>query len=58
MAMKAMQELFGSLKATGRLNDILGRIISLGERSEVLGLSRFYEMERKYQTPPGNKPAP
>lgn len=47
-AMRAMQELFSELKTTGRLDDVLEKIASLNERSELLGLQRFYEMDRKY----------
>lgn len=48
IAMRAMQELLIALKATGRLDGVLGRIASLSERSELLGLPKFYEMDRKY----------
>jgi methylisocitrate lyase len=48
MAIKAMKELFGTLKTTGRLDDVSQKIVSLSERSELLELPKFYEMERKY----------
>ncbi len=50
MAMKAMEELFGILKETGSVSGALGRIASLGERSELLGLPAFYRMEKVYGT--------
>ncbi len=50
MAMKAMEELFGILKATGSVNSALGKIASLSERSELLGLPAFYQMEKAYGT--------
>jgi 2-methylisocitrate lyase-like PEP mutase family enzyme len=50
IAIRAMQELFCTLKATGRLDSILNKIASLSERSEMLELSKFYEMEKKYGT--------
>jgi carboxyvinyl-carboxyphosphonate phosphorylmutase len=48
IAIRAMQELLHTLKKTGRLDDVLGRIASLNERSELLGLPRFYDMDQKY----------
>ena len=51
MAIRAMQELFSVLKTTGRLDGVLEKIASLSERSEILELSKFYEMEKKYGTP-------
>jgi len=48
IAMRAMQELFNTLKTTGRLDSILEKIAPLNERSELLGLPRFYGMEEKY----------
>lgn len=48
IAIGAMKELFGILKNTGRLDDALCRIVSLDERSRLLGLPEFYEMEKKY----------
>ncbi len=47
-AMKAVEQLFNVLKATGSVNSELGRIASLNERSELLGLPAFYEMEKTY----------
>jgi methylisocitrate lyase len=50
IAMKAMQELFHALRESGSLDAVLPRIASLSERSELLELSKFYEMERRYQS--------
>jgi 2-methylisocitrate lyase-like PEP mutase family enzyme len=50
IAMKAMQELFHALRDSGSLDAVLPRIASLSERSELLELSKFYEMERRYQS--------
>jgi methylisocitrate lyase len=50
MAIRAMQELFSTLRATGRLDGVLDKVASLSERSEILELSKFYEMEKKYGT--------
>jgi carboxyvinyl-carboxyphosphonate phosphorylmutase len=47
-ALKAMQESFATIKATGRVDGILDKIFSLNERSELLELPKFYDMERKY----------
>jgi carboxyvinyl-carboxyphosphonate phosphorylmutase len=47
-AMKAVEQLFSVLKATGSVNSELGRIASLHERSDLLGLPAFYEMEKVY----------
>jgi 2-methylisocitrate lyase-like PEP mutase family enzyme len=51
IAISAMQELFITLKSTGRLDSVLKRIASLNVRSELLELPRFYEMEKKYGVP-------
>jgi len=51
IAILAMQELFDALKTTGKLDSVLDRIVSLGDRSRLLGLARFYEMEKKYGVP-------
>ena len=48
IALSAMQELFECLKTTGRLDGVLDKIASLSKRSELLGLQRFYNMEKKY----------
>ena len=50
IAIGAMKELFGVLKNTGRLDDALAKIVSLDERSRLLDLPKFYEMEKKYST--------
>jgi carboxyvinyl-carboxyphosphonate phosphorylmutase len=50
IALSAMRELFDCLKNTGRLDGVLDKITSLGQRSELLGLQKFYEMEKKYAT--------
>ena len=48
IALSAMQELFNCLKTTGRLDDVLEKIASLSQRSELLGLQKYYNMEKKY----------
>jgi len=48
IAIKAIQELLSTLKETGRLDNVMDKIVSLEERSEILGLPRFYEMDKKY----------
>lgn len=48
IAIKAMQELFEILKTTGSLETAVDRIVSLDERSRLLGLNKFYKMEVKY----------
>jgi 2-methylisocitrate lyase-like PEP mutase family enzyme len=48
IAIKAMQELFGILKSTGSLESAVDRIVSLDDRSRLLGLNKFYKMEVKY----------
>lgn len=47
-AMKAMRDLFNTLKATGSLDNVLENIVSLEDRSQLLNLKKFYEMEVKY----------
>jgi methylisocitrate lyase len=47
-AIKAMQDLFNSLKATGSLDNAIENIVSLDDRSQLLNLKKFYEMELKY----------
>jgi carboxyvinyl-carboxyphosphonate phosphorylmutase len=51
IAISAMQELFTTLRSTGRLDSILDKVAGLNVRSELLGLPRFYEMEKKYAVP-------
>ena len=48
MAIRAMRELLNGLKATGRLGDFVDKIATLSERSELLGLPKYYDMELKY----------
>jgi len=48
IALSAMQELFECLKTTGRLDGVLDKIASLSARSQLLGLQRYYDMEKKY----------
>ncbi len=48
MAIRAMKELLNGLKATGRLDGFMDKIATLGERSELLGLPKYYDMEMKY----------
>ncbi|UCH23616.1 MAG: oxaloacetate decarboxylase [Deltaproteobacteria bacterium] len=47
-ALKAMREFLLHLKETRSLDGVLDRIISLKERSDLLDLPKFYEMENKY----------
>ncbi len=47
-AIKAMRDLFTTLKATGSLDKAMGNIVSLDDRSQLLNLKKFYEMEVKY----------
>ena len=47
-AIKAMRDLFNTLKATGSLDSTLENIVSLDDRSQLLNLKNFYEMEVKY----------
>jgi methylisocitrate lyase len=51
IAIKSMQELFNTLKMTGSLEHVSNKIVSLSDRSELLELWRFYEMEKKYTIP-------
>jgi 2,3-dimethylmalate lyase len=48
MAIKAMRDLFNTLKETGSLDNVLENIVSLDDRSQLLNLKKFYEMEVKY----------
>lgn len=48
IALSAMQELFECLKTTGNLDGVLDRIASLSKRSELLGLQRYYDMDKRY----------
>ena len=48
LAIRAMKELLNALKATGRLDGYIDKIASLSERSELLGLPKYYDMEIKY----------
>ena len=48
IAISAMKEFFDTLKNIGSVDDVLDKIVSLDERSRLLGLPRFYEMEKKY----------
>jgi len=47
-AIKAMRDLFTILKTTGSLDSALKNIASLDDRSQLLELRKFYEMEVKY----------
>lgn len=48
-AIHAMQELLTALHDTGDVAGFYpGRMVSLEERSEILGLPRFFELERRY----------
>jgi 2,3-dimethylmalate lyase len=48
IALSAMRELFECLKNTGRLDGVMDRIASLSQRSELLRLQKYYEMDKKY----------
>lgn len=48
MAIRAIKELLNVLKTTGRLDGVIDKIASLSERSELLGLPKYYDMELKY----------
>jgi 2,3-dimethylmalate lyase len=48
-AIKAMQDLLVSLHATGEVTDFYpGRMVSLEERSEILGLPDYFALEQRY----------
>lgn len=48
-AIKAMQGLLASLSERGGVDDYYpSRMVSLGERSEILGLPAYFELERRY----------
>ncbi|MHA6619848.1 isocitrate lyase/phosphoenolpyruvate mutase family protein [Pseudonocardia sp. DLS-67] len=48
-AIKAMQDLLTSLHATGRVTEFYpGRMVSLEERSEILGLPDYFALEQRY----------
>jgi 2-methylisocitrate lyase-like PEP mutase family enzyme len=50
-AIAAMQPLLRSLLSTGEVTDFYpGKMVSLEERSEILGLPAFFELERRYAT--------
>jgi 2-methylisocitrate lyase-like PEP mutase family enzyme len=48
-AIKAMQEMLTALLRTGEVTEFYpSRMISLEERSEILGLPQYFELERRY----------
>lgn len=48
-AIKAMQEMLIALKRDGEVTEFYpSKMISLEERSEILGLQRYFELERRY----------
>jgi 2-methylisocitrate lyase-like PEP mutase family enzyme len=48
-AIKAMQEMLIALKRDGEVTEFYpSKMISLEERSEILGLPRYFELERRY----------
>lgn len=48
-AIRSMQGLLGSLRETGDVAEYYpARMVSLEERSDVLGLPRFFELEQRY----------
>jgi 2-methylisocitrate lyase-like PEP mutase family enzyme len=52
-AIKAMQELLGALLRDGEVTEFYpSRMISLEERSEILGLPHYFELERRYASRP------
>lgn len=48
MAIKAMQDCFATLKSKRNLDDVSDKITNLKGRSDLLDLSSYYELERKY----------
>jgi carboxyvinyl-carboxyphosphonate phosphorylmutase len=47
-AIKAMQRVMEELRRTGTIEGFLENIVSLEERSDVLGLREFYELEKRF----------
>ena len=48
IAITAMRKVFRALQRDGCLDSVISDIASLDERSKLLNLAAFYEMERKY----------
>ena len=46
--LRAIKEVFHALLTTGRMDHMTDRIAPLSERSELLELSKYYEMDKKY----------
>jgi len=46
--LRAIKEVFHALRSTGRMDQMTDRIAPLSERSELLELSKYYEMDKKY----------
>ena len=50
-AIKAMQDLLTSLRATGEVTEFYpGRMVGLEERSDILGLPEYFALEQRYAT--------
>jgi carboxyvinyl-carboxyphosphonate phosphorylmutase len=53
IAIKAIQEFLTDFHGTGDIRLYLDDMVSLEERSQLLGLDDFYELERKFLSPAG-----
>lgn len=52
-AIKVMQEMLGALMRDGEVTEFYpSKMVSLEERSELLGLPRYFELERRYASSP------
>jgi methylisocitrate lyase len=52
-AIKSMQEMLVSLREHGEVSEFYpSRMVSLEERSEILGLPAFFELEQRYVSRP------
>jgi methylisocitrate lyase len=50
IAIKSMQDVFGVLRTTGRVDAMMDKIASFAERNEILELQRYYDMDKKYKS--------
>jgi len=48
-AIKAMQRVLRVLRETGSVKGFLDHIVSLEERSAILGLDKVYELEKRFK---------
>jgi 2-methylisocitrate lyase-like PEP mutase family enzyme len=53
IAIKAIQKFLADFHETGDIRLYLDDMVSLEERSQLLGLDDFYELERKFLNPAG-----